>query len=398
MAQRVRRGASLPAIDRVGRKVLIALAIVLTAITGAASCSRSASPTSLPAVEFLLAAGDSTYWVRSTPQGVRVRSAPILVTVVGGRFYELYVAEDGVDFDDAEFVTARLWSRDLLTRDSTLLLADSTVQRVATTWKGRHPGESPIHPGDDMLSDDPGVSVSSTIDITDVHDRYVSFTAFLDVDTDRPDEHEHAQHRGVVDLTTGRGMSLQSLFGDDEGRRVESEAFAGFGRLMDSIRTAGDERAFEARRTLDSFHLDALGFSVTDVQGVPAASFMLPGNDSTGASLALYLAPIVIRPPGWWTAVGRTLPVWSPDSTALSWAMPTYRVRGVPTDAGERVSVSLGKPGQTMTRFVSVPAPAYQLIPLDGSLDRRTRDAIARAFNSASTTDGLSQQVAYLRP
>ena len=95
-----------------------------------AACQSRAAPGRVPpSAEFLFAAGDSTYWVRSNADGKRVRSAPILLTQVDGRFYEVFIAEDGAEYEDASFVTSRIFSRELTGTDSVMLFSDSTVMK-----------------------------------------------------------------------------------------------------------------------------------------------------------------------------------------------------------------------------------------------------------------------------
>ena len=117
------------------RPLATLLAPVVLAFGGVACSDRTTRAEALPPAEFLFAAGDSTYWVRSGPDGMRVRSAPILLTDVNGRLYEIFLADDGAEYPDASFVTARLWARELRQRDSTLLFADSTVLRELASWR-----------------------------------------------------------------------------------------------------------------------------------------------------------------------------------------------------------------------------------------------------------------------
>jgi hypothetical protein len=85
------------------RFVLIAATAVST------SCVEGApTPQSPPDAEFLFAAGDSTWWIRSGKDGVRVRSAPILVTLTEGKFYEVFVAEEGAEYAEATLASARV--------------------------------------------------------------------------------------------------------------------------------------------------------------------------------------------------------------------------------------------------------------------------------------------------
>jgi hypothetical protein len=92
-----------------------ALAVLAASVLSACGEAPQAGGT-LPAAEFLFAAGDSTYWVRSSGEGMRVRSAPILLTDVDGRLFEIFMSDDGAEYPDASFATVRLWSRSLTAR------------------------------------------------------------------------------------------------------------------------------------------------------------------------------------------------------------------------------------------------------------------------------------------
>src|SRR5256714_14966757 len=63
--------------------------LVLLALAGA--CTLPPPPP--PAAEFLVSAGDQTYWVRSDNSGLRVRGSPLILARTGGRYYELVVGE-----------------------------------------------------------------------------------------------------------------------------------------------------------------------------------------------------------------------------------------------------------------------------------------------------------------
>ena len=70
-----------------------ALASVL--LLGAVAC-HDAVPDSArpPNADFVLSAGDSSYWVTSEGGTVHFRGAPLELARVGARFYERYVADE----------------------------------------------------------------------------------------------------------------------------------------------------------------------------------------------------------------------------------------------------------------------------------------------------------------
>ncbi len=368
-------------------------------VTLSVACGRQADRAKGPPdAEFLFAAGDSTFWVRSNADGVRVRSAPILLTQVDGHFYEVFIAEDGVDYADAAFSAARVYSREVTKRDSLALFNDGTVMREAEGWKKRHPSEEPIDPENEDLSSDPHTVVSDDIEILDVHGPWVTFNHLLDVDIADREPHHHAGRRYVVDVRTGQHATLVQLFGADESARLIAAARASFKQLTDSIRTVGDDRAQLARETLDSFHFDSTSFGLTDIASAPAVAFMVPGNGSDGEALALNLPAIQAKAPAWWNAVQPTLPEWAKDSSTVRWPRKAYTVLARPTNEGESLALALVA-GSSATigkspewPVATVPAPAYQVIPLDApAISTELHAALARAFDASKTLEGAAQ-------
>jgi hypothetical protein len=356
----------------------------------------------LPPAEFLFAAGDSTYWVQSGNDGMRVRSAPILLTEVDGRRFEIFLGDDGAEYPDASFASARLWSRELQHRDSTLLFGDTTVMHELAVWRRAHPRDAEVDPADEEIPDDPRTVVSDDIEIIDVHGPYITVEHLLNIDIDGGPPHRHDGHRLVVDVRSGATASLDVLVGADEARRVTAAARASLAQLVDSIRTAGaagDERASVATESLDSFRFDSTSFGITDIGRDPAVAFMVPGHGADGEALALYLPPLTVKSPRWWTSVRATLPAWTADSTRVTWDRATYVVAARPSSDGDALAlVLIGGTAGTGHEWpiATVAAPAYQLIPLDTPpIDSAARAALSRAFDISTALDGVVQRASW---
>src|SRR5215468_1834193 len=129
------------------------------------ACARPSAPASQPppAAEFLLSSADSTFWVATTKGETRVRGAPLVLANYDGKFYELYSADADFSFPDASLVGERLYRRDLLTGDSTLVFSDTVVPRVAKEYALAHPGERPLGP-DDEPDANPSTTVTAEVD------------------------------------------------------------------------------------------------------------------------------------------------------------------------------------------------------------------------------------------
>ncbi|WP_434478505.1 hypothetical protein [Gemmatimonas sp.] len=382
-----------------GSSLLRGLALAALVVSGAcADAPRSA--TALPAAEFLFAAGDSTYWVRSSGEGMRVRSAPILLTEVDGRLIEVFLSSDGAEYPDASFATVRLWSRALTSRDSTLLFSDSTVLHELAVWRSAHPRELEIDPADEDAPDDPRTVVQDEIEILDVHGPFLTFEHLLNADIEGGRPHQHRGRRYVVDVRTGHLATLDDLLGAADAGRVIAQARASLAQLTDSIRQAGragDDRAKAAVETLDSFRFDSTSFGVTDLARDPAIVFMVPGQAPDGEALALYLPPLSVTAPTWWQSVRTTLPEWAADSSRVSWDRDAYEVVATPSADGEALALVLRSRRLTSSKrewpVATVAAPAYQLIALESPpLDSAGRAALARAFDVSTALDGMVQR------
>ena len=371
----------------------------VTACLGAAACKKEAETAAIrpPAVEFLLAAGDSTYWVRSGPDGVSVRSAPILLTLVAGHFYELFIADDVHEFDDATFANAKAFSRDITRSDSLLILADHRVQRETALWQHAHPRALPLDPEHDDAGDLPPTIVSDDIQVVDVHGPYLSYEYSLDVDVAGRTRHQHEKRRGVLDLRSGSPASPGTLFGESEAQRVQADAQKAFANLQDSIRHTTDARGTVARPTLASFVFDSMNFGIMSSTREPALAYLVSGTSIKGEPLSLYLPPIAAAAPVWWSQVQPTLPQWNSDSTLVGWARTDYSITATPNVEGDVLAIVLhgqDKAGVAHSWPVTtVTSPVYSLISLDAALvDDEMRGALAHAFDHSRALGRLAHQ------
>ena len=359
------------------------------------------SPAKPPEAEFLFAAGDSTWWVRSGAEGVRVRSAPILLTFTEGKFYEIFVSEDGTEFENASLASARVYSRDVLEKDSLLIFEDPTARREIARWKRAHPNAQKLAPEDELDAEEPSTAITDEIEVIDVHGPWVTVQHSLDIDVEGRAGHRHTRRRAVLDVRTGRRASLATLFGAQASGNAIRAGRTALEALKDSVRGAlGDERADRARETLESFRFDVTSFALSDLGRSPAISFTVPGNDADGSAIVLTLPPFAMPPQPWWHEVLATLPKWAADSASVRWERPKYIVRAMPVGDGSALALVVRARDTTnaaATReweLATVLSPAYQLIALDDKpVSNDLRTALSRAFDAASAVDGLGQRV-----
>src|SRR5438552_18521272 len=127
---------SSPRSRNLPRRALRALVVGTFAALVVACAERVARA---PHAEFIVAAGDSTYWVRSEGSGIRLRGSPMVLARLDSRFLELYVVDDDHSFENALFVGQRLYQRDLVSGDSTEIFRDTLVPSLAAKYERAHP-------------------------------------------------------------------------------------------------------------------------------------------------------------------------------------------------------------------------------------------------------------------
>src|ERR1700722_12166342 len=209
-------GCGRTPLSRVRMRAVLAAGAAVVVV---AACDRQPPPKTPapPGADFLLAAGDSTFWVTTGPKGVRVRGSPLVLARYGGEFYEVYVADEDHSFYDAVFTSQRIYRRDLLTGDSLAVFLDSSVVGAARRYAIVHPKEAPLA-SDQDAADDPTTSVTGEVDIVDVHGPYLSFE-YRGTESTKANaagngaSDRQVVRRGVIDLRSGERTTPRELFG-----------------------------------------------------------------------------------------------------------------------------------------------------------------------------------------
>ena len=339
-----------------------------------------------PVADFVLAAGDSSFWVTSASGTVRVRGAPLELARVDGRFYELYVADDDRSYGDAVLVGQRIYRRDLITGDSLLVYEDSIVPRLAARYARLHPEDVRLEPNDEA-NEDPLWRATSTIDLDELHGPFLSFTLHADGERDDADAW-HTSRRGVIDLSTGRPASLARIVGGDVSRIMRRRTLA-VAATLDSVRTGGD-RINRARTAslLRAYRLDPGGFALTTVDGQPAVAYALSGRGAGDEGHLLALPPIPIGEPAWWTEAVPSLPVSSAEGSRHVWRHDRYEVVARQDSSGSVARLLLRDSTSREWPVGSVPVPAARIYWLDRPpVDSVTRRALSRAFDESALYD-----------
>jgi hypothetical protein len=350
----------------------------------AAACQGGQGPLP-PASEFLVAAGDSTFWIRTGKEGVTVRGAPLALARFDGRLYELYVTDDDRSYYDAVMIGQRLYRRDLITGDSSAVVEDTTVAKLAAAYARAHPTERRLEPYEEA-SDDPEVYATADLEIVGVHGPFLSFEHHADIGL--PDGSEiHSIRRGVVDLRNGTPRAAGDLFGEREAERAVAEARTSFADGIDSLLSASGREAQEIARVLRDLRFDPTSFSVSHVGGDPAVVFLVPGEGEWAVDLAFPMSPVPVAAPVWWAEVRPMLPSSPADAVDDEWSgagrAPTIIAR---YDTVEQIATLVLRDSAAQEwKAAQVPPPVDWILRLDAPpLDSASRRGLRRAFDDAA--------------
>ncbi|MDQ2915377.1 MAG: hypothetical protein M3T56_19295 [Chloroflexota bacterium] len=192
-----------------------------TAVTLVLAGACALPPPPPPTAEFLVSAGDQTFWVRSDNSGLRIRGSPLILARTGGQYYEVYVGEIDRAFPRALFSGERVFRRDLASGDSAVIYDDTVVVQMAADYRRRHP-RAPILGPDDDPDDSIEVSAVGETDILNVLGPYVAIEHRLSIE--HADEHsEDDTTRAVIDLRSGKLVELDSVLRDSTVREAAGE-------------------------------------------------------------------------------------------------------------------------------------------------------------------------------
>lgn len=360
------------------RRLRPTAAALVCAVVAACHTSRSGPP---PA-DFLLFTADSTFWIHSGPQGVHARGSPIQLARYGGKFYEVYVADDDRSYTDAEIVGQQVWRRDIVNGDSSLVFRDTTIEGIEHWYTRTHPRDHPVDPDDDSDDNDPHVSATSELDLLDQFGPYVSYEYRADLTLDAGDEW-HIARRGVLDLRGARDVTVRDLFGDT-AQTLIAKGRTLFGQALDSVLMSRDTRARQAADAIGDFAFDSGSFNLIQRGGKPAVEFVSPGRGSRGGGLTLALPPIPAGSPSWWKVKEAGLPD-SSDSATQQWRSDGLQVITRTASGGDSARVELVDSARHVWSVGEVEGPVQRLYWLNkSSTDATTLRALTRAFDEAA--------------
>jgi hypothetical protein len=356
-----------------------AIYAALSLLLAAAACRRPHEAP--PAGEFLVLAGDSTFWVHTGAQGIRARGSPLHLARYRGRYYEVYITDDDRSYTDALIVGQQMYRRDLLSDDSALVFEDTTISHIAR-WYGRsHPSDHPLDT-DDEPDAEPHVSALSELNTVAQHGQYLSYEYKADLSVTGSEEW-HTARRGVVDLRDAAAPTVADIFGTSNGQYILRRGRTLFAQARDSLRATRDSSSRDAARAIADFRFDDASFNIAEVNGEPAVKFYAPGYGTRAGGYVLPLPAIPVSAPGWWQDARDGLPAGG-DASGIKWSHAGYRVVARPTRDDSALLSLVDSTGHEW-RIAVLPALPRRIFWVDStSADSATRHALARAFDEAA--------------
>jgi hypothetical protein len=355
--------------------------LLVVALAVAACRTERVAP---PAAEFLLAAGDSSIWVRSQNGRIKVRGAPLQLARLDGRFHEIYVADDDRSHFEALIVGQRVFRRDLLTGDSVAIFEDTTAVSLEQWYRGEYPNDRRVM-SDEEVSEHPIVEATAEIELLDTFGPYQSFEYHADGLIQGGAEW-HVTRRGVIDLRNGEPVTVGDLFDRKTASQVIAEGQRRFSVALDSVLASPDARARAAADAIADFDFDSSSFVIVREGRVPALQFFAPGSGARAGGMMISLPPIMADSGGsWWAGVGPTLSLAPLDSALDRWERPGLVVVARYVEAGDRAALAIVDSAGREWPIGRISAPVYSLLWLDSPpMDAVTRRALTRAFDEAA--------------
>lgn len=353
-----------------------ALALALNA------CGQIPRDAARPQAEFLVVSDDSTAWVRTAADTVVVKRAPLLLTTLAGRLVELYVSEESIDFEQVSFLATRVFRRDLVSGDSTLVFADSTVLRAVTAYVSANPM------AERLTEDEPPMPDVRALEASILPLEIIGNTVGLEVHVDRTvgELGTHDTYRATVDLETGRRLTLSDVVSPGAAANAIVAARQQLGAAVVLASRRAGPLGVAASRALGALAFDSLSYSLVRRGDSLAAQFLAHDEqviDETRDSHRYALTPVQLPPPAWWRAARGSLPEDRTDST-MHFRIGSLRL-AVRSDSDE-VAQLAAETSSGLRSVLRMRGPVRRIIAVNDSLiapAAQWRQALQRAFSES---------------
>lgn len=350
-------------------------------LAGAGACGDRGDR--IPEAEFIVAAGDSTFWVSSDGSSIRLRGTPMVLARLDGRFRELYVVDEDRSFENALFVGQRLYMRDIATNDSIELFRDTLVASRADAYEREHPEARRLAPDEDT-GEEPSTTATAEVGVLGVHGPFLSVEYHADT-TGEGDESWHMTRHMVIDMRTARPATLTDVLGAEEASAVLGRARNLYRETVDSVRRDRRPTARRAAQAIARFRFDSTSFWLTAPNGTLMVAFSAPGQGSGGAGGVMPMRPIPVNEPQWWRESRINFPT-STGEREERWQRSGYVVKAMYDTSARPVMLTLTDSAGREHQLGAVTAPVHRIYWIDGGrgLDRAQRDALTKAFEEAA--------------
>jgi len=368
---------------------------LLSLLLLAVACERAEPPKPAPLAEFIVAAADSVFWVRSDDDGIHVRGAPMVLAQVGGRFAELYVSDEDYSFYDAVFIGQRLYKRDIVSGDSVQLVADTLMPALARAYAAANPEERPLD-ADEEGSENPRTVATADLLVLDVVGPWLSYEHLADIDV-VGGASSHGARRGVVDLRTASPAPLDAIIGAPAARRAVATARERWMLLRDSIALLASDSSLATTPVLERFAFDPRSFSLTVADRTLHVRFAVTQNGAEEEAAVVELDAVDVEEPSWWEQVRADYPI-DERAEERTWPRAGFTLVGRPADSPQaRVALAIRDVAGTEWRLGSVPSPIQRVMWVVDTADvPGMRAALTKAFNEASFYSGENRIVRHL--
>ena len=325
---------------------------------------------------------------------MRVRGTPMVLARLDGRFRELYVVDDDHSFENALFVGQRLYQRDVLTNDSSVVFQDSLIPALAQRYERANPDARPLDPDEDP-GEEPSITATAEVSVIGVHGAYLSLEYHADT-TGESDDVWHMTRHLVVDLRTGKQVTLSEVLGADQSDAAISRGRTLFQETVDSVRRSrrGDPAARRAVDALGKFRFDPRSFAFTAPNGTLMVAFSAPGQGHGGEGFTLPMQPVAIVQPPWWGQARDALPTATREREE-HWTRPGYTVKAMYDSSAAPVRLILADSAGREFPIGRVSFPVHRVYWLDmPPITTEQRAGLNRAFDEAALYDEAARTAA----
>jgi hypothetical protein len=197
------------------------------------------------------------------------------------------------------------------------------------------------------------------------------------------DDTWHMTRHAVVDLRTGKQVTLTDVLGAEEADAMLKRGRLLYRETVDSIRRDRRPEARRAAQALGRFRFDPTSFSLASPNGTLMIAFSAPGAGSGGEGFVLPMRPLPVNEPAWWQDARIAIPSSTREREEL-WARGAYTVKAIYDSTARPVILSVADSAGREYEIGGVAAPVHRIYWLDRpEISRAERSALQRAFDEA---------------